>query len=148
MVRIEFTVKDRPPKKHGEKSMWAHPDEVRPIFSLKENVLEARSKAGLKDCFRMFVALELTVFTPRSKLASVGDLDNFITGVCDGLQAADPRVHPHKIFQEPHRKGIDPKNALLFDNDAKVVSIIAKKVPLKDDQEVYYKVAVEPIEMM
>ena len=148
-MRIEFAVKGRPPKKHGEKSMWARGDEAPFVVSLREKALEARLKAGLDDCFHSLLALELTVFVPRSRLESVGDLDSFITGICDGLQAADPKVFPylHKIFQEPGLEEIDPRYALLIDNDAKIVSITARKVTLDEGQEMHYKVAVEPVQM-
>lgn len=147
-MRIEFTVRGRPPKKHGEKSMWARDDEAPLVFLLREKALEARSKVGLEDCFHSFVALELVIYASRPRLESVGDLDNFITGVCDSLQAADSKVIPylHKIFQKTKREGIDPRRPLLFDNDAKVVSIIACKVGLDDEQDMYYKVVVEPVE--
>ena len=149
-MRIEFTVKGRPPRKHGEKSMWARDDEAPFVASLREKALEARSKANLNHCFSSLVSLELTVFIPRSRLESVGDLDNFITGICDGLQAADSKVLPylHPIFQEPGKEAIDPRNALLIENDAKVIDIRARKVVLDDDQEVYYTVAVEPQESL
>lgn len=150
-MRIEFIVKGRPPKKHGEKSMWARDDESPFVVSLRDKALEARSKAGLDDSFHSLVALELTVFAPISKLESVGDLDSFITGICDGLQAADPKVLPylHEVFQEHGREGINPRFSILIDNDAKVVSITAKKVPLLDEnQELYYKVIVEPIKIL
>lgn len=146
-MRIEFTVKGRPPKKHGEKSMWARNDEAPSVLLLREKALEARSKAGLNDCFRSFVALELTIFAPKSRLESVGDLDNFITGVCDGLQAADSKVLPylHKTFKKLGPEG-DPRRALFVENDAKVVSITAKKVVSESEQDVYYKVVVEPVQ--
>ncbi|MEE9594610.1 MAG: hypothetical protein V3V92_04345, partial [Candidatus Hydrothermarchaeales archaeon] len=105
-MRIEFTVNNRPPKKHGEKSMWARDDEAPFVVSLRDKALEARSNVGLDDCFHSRVSLELTVFAPRSRLESMGDLDNFITGICDGLQAADSKVLPylHEIFKEPGRE--------------------------------------------
>jgi hypothetical protein len=147
-MRIEFTVEGRPPKKHAEKSMWARDDEARFVVRLREKAFEARSKADLGGCFSSLVSLELTVFAPKSRLESMGDLDSFITGICDGLQAADPKVlsHLHKIFQDSEREKIHPRHALLIDNDAKVVSIVARKVALEEGQETYYKVAVEPVQ--
>jgi len=147
-MRIEFTVEGRrPPKKHGEKSMWALDEEAPLVALLREKALEARSEVGLNDCFHSWVVLELTVFVPRSRLESIGDLDSFVAGVCDGLQAADRKALPylHKIFREPGQEGIDPERALLIGDDAKVVSIVAKKVALGEAQDVYYKVAVESI---
>jgi len=146
-MRVEFTVKGRPPRKHGEKSMWARDDEAPFILALREEALAARNKAGLDRCFCSLVAIELTLFVPRSRLQSVGDLDSFITGICDGLQAADSKVltYLHRIFQEPGREAIYPAHALLTDYDAQVASLLAGKVALDENQEMYYKVAVEPV---
>lgn len=145
-MKVEFIVQGRPPKKHGEKSMWARDDEAPQVFLLRQKALEARLKADLEDCFRSPVALKLTIFTPRSRLESVGDLDNFITGVCDALQAADSKVipHLHKTFKKVENGEMDPRKPLLIDNDAKVVSIVANKVVIGDEQDLHYKVAVEP----
>jgi hypothetical protein len=144
-MRVRFTVKGRPPKKHGEKSMWARNDEAPRIASLREKALETRTKLGINDCFHSLVSLELRIFVPKSRIESIGDLDNFITGVCDGLQAADSKVLPylHRIFSEPGREGIDPKKALVIENDSKVVSILAKKIELDEDKEEFYDVVVE-----
>ncbi len=145
-MRIEFTVVGLPPKKHGEKSMWARKDEARRVASLRKEALEARLESGLTEPFSSLVALELQIFVPKSKLESIGDLDNFITGICDGLQAADPKVQSNldetlKILKgESH-----PKHALLIANDAKVVSIIARKIALEGNREVHYKVTIEPL---
>lgn len=144
-MHIRFTVNGRPPKKHGEKSMWARDDEAPRIVSLREKALEVRTKLGINDCFRTLVSLELRIFVPKSRLESIGDLDNFITGVCDGLQAADSKVLPYlnRVFSEPRREGIDPKKALVIENDSKVVSILAKKIELDEGKEEYYDVVVE-----
>lgn len=147
-MQIKFTVKGRPPKKHGEKSMWARDDEGPLLVSLREKALEARSQVGLGDCFRSPVALKLTVFVPKSQLESVGDLDNFVAGICDGLQAADSKVlgSLHEVFQEPDQKSIHPSCPLLIGDDSKVVSIIAKKVALDEDREMYYTVTVKQVQ--
>jgi len=146
-MRVRFTVMGRPPKKHGEKSMWARNDEAPRVASLREKALEARTKLGINDCFHSLVFLGLKIFVPKSQLESVGDLDNFITGVCDSLQAADSKVflYLHKIFHEPGREGIDPKKALVIENDSKGVSILAKKIGLDENEEVYYDVVVETV---
>ena len=146
-MRIEFKVPGYPPKKHGEKSMWARSDEAPHVASLRNEAYKARLKTGCTRHLQSFVTLELRVFVPRSKLESAGDLDNFITGVCDGLQAADPKVLPylHEVFQEVTAKGATPEYPLLIENDAKVVSIIARKVSLDECQSLYYEVAVESV---
>ena len=145
-MRVEFIVKGLPPKKHGEKSMWARSDEAGRVANLRKEAFDARSHAGFNHPFHCLVTLELKVFVPKSELESIGDLDNFITGVCDSLQKADPKVLPylHKVFQEVVAEEASPRHALLFENDAKVVSITARKVALEDNQKKYYEVAVEP----
>ncbi len=138
-MRIEFKVMGRPPKKHGEKSMWARSDEAPLVARLRKEALETRLKTGLTEPFYSLVALELQVFVPKPQLESIGDLDSFIAGVCDSLQAADPKVHPHPAVEETA-----PEHTLLIENDAKVVSIMARKIALEENQKVYYKVAIEP----
>ena len=145
-MRIEFEVESRPPKKHGEKSMWARDDEAPYIALLRKSAVRARDKAGLRDCFRCHVKLELTVYIPGSRLESAGDLDNFITGVFDSLQAADPKVMKwlHQVFREPENEDIDPRIPLLIDNDSRIVSVLARKVLIDEGQPMYYTVALEP----
>jgi len=142
-------VKGRPPKKHGEKSMWARNDEAPFVARLREEALRSKMKLGLDDCFHSWVSLQLIVYVPISELESIGDLDNFITGVCDSLQAADPKVLPylHKIFRESEVDELDPRYALIIDSDAKVMSVSAEKIALNEGKEVYYKVAVEQIQI-
>jgi len=145
-MRIEFTVTDYPPKKHGEKSMFAQSSEALRVAHLRERALEARLQAEFNEPFDCLVALELRVFVPKQQLESIGDLDSFIAGVCDSLQAADPKVLPHldEALREL-KKEAHPKHALLITNDAKVVLIAARKVPLKENKDAYYEVAVEPL---
>ncbi len=144
-MRIEFSVNGRPPKKHGEKSMWARGDEAPLVASLRTEALEARLKAGLNSPIDSLVALELHIFVPRRQLESIGDLDSFIAGVCDSLQRADHKVLPYLDKRLQGLKGeAHPSYALLITNDAKVVSIIARKEALNEDSGDYYKVSVEP----
>lgn len=148
-MRVEFTVDDRPPKKHGEKSLWAREDEASHVAMLREKALEARSKAGMKDCFRTMVAIELMVFVPSFQLESVGDLDSFVTGVCDSLQAANPKVIPYLcgLFLKTIGTELDPRNPVLIDDDSKVMSIIASKMTSSGTSQVGYKIVVEPIQV-
>jgi len=146
-MQIEFTVEDCPPKKHGEKSMWDSKIEAPRVASLREKAYEARLRAGFHDCFRGLVELEITVFVPKSQLETVGDLDNFIAGICDSLQAADVKIPSfHKTFHKlAEDNKLHPKHPILIDNDAKVVSIIGKKVALDERQGIYYKVVVKAV---
>jgi hypothetical protein len=141
-LRIEFIVHDIPPKKHGEKSMWDHPTEVPRLILLRKQAFQAMKEMGLRDCLRSLITLELTLYVPRSNLESIGDLDNFITGVCDGLQAAHSNI---KKFHEAFSRYADihPTRTLLIENDSRIVSIQAKKEINPEDDGVFYKIAVQ-----
>jgi hypothetical protein len=146
-MQIEFTVEGRPPKKHGEKSMWALDGEAPLIALLRKKAYEARLRAGL-ECFRDLVELGITVFVPESQLETVGDLDNFIAGICDSLQAANVQIlslHPifHVLTEDDE---LHPKHPILIDDDAKVVSITGKKVALDESQPIHYKVVVKAVQ--
>ena len=144
-MRIEFTVTGYPPKKHGEKSMFAQSYEAPRVASLREKTLEARKQAGFNEPFDCLVALELQIFVPKPQLESIGDLDSFIAGVCDSLQVVDPQVLPYLDETLRGLNGGDhPRHALLIANDAKVASIMARKVALGENQKVHYTVAIEP----
>ena len=120
--------------------MWALESEAHRVASLRKKAFQARLQAGRNEPFYCLIALELEVFVPHSQLESMGDLDSFIAGVCDGLQAADPSVQPHPVVEDT-----DPKQALLIANDAKVASIMARKIALEENKEVHYKVAIESL---
>jgi hypothetical protein len=83
-MRVEFEV-EGPPIKREEKSMWARDDQAPYVALLREKALAARTREGIDECFNTFVSLDLTVCVPRSEIERVGGLDNFLTGVCDGL---------------------------------------------------------------
>ncbi|MCL6576924.1 hypothetical protein [Kyrpidia sp.] len=146
-MRIEFEVDGKPPRKNGATSMWGKDDEIARLVSLRRKALEAMEKEGISDCFRSFVKLELTLFLPRSDLER-GDLDNFITGICDGLQAvnSNPRTKIHHEFLKPENEGIHPSRALLLENDSKIISINARKV-LRDNRELSYKIVIESVDL-
>jgi hypothetical protein len=145
-MRIKFIVDDQPPKKHGEKSMWAQSTEAMRIVSLRKAALKARQEAGLTEPFSSLVAMEVHVFLPKAQLKSIGDLDSLVAGVCDGLQAADPKVIPCLDKSLSVLRGeADPRKPLLITNDANVVLILARKIAFKESKKYRYEVAVEEV---
>lgn len=137
---IELTISGKPPIKHGEQSMWGRDDQAARIVALRERASEAFERAGIRDVIRSHISLELTLYLPRMELER-GDLDNFITGVCDGLQAvnANPNTKIHSEFLKPGREAIHPRRAFI-QNDSQIMSIMAKKVLLDNNAEPYYTV--------
>lgn len=84
--RIEFTVQGQlPPKKDGATSMWKKSSEHARLVALRT---QAQTACGTDGPLSENIQLTLEIHCPRRELHSIGDLDNFITGICDGLMAA------------------------------------------------------------
>ena len=113
-------VNDVPPKKDGANSMWGKASEIPRIKELRRKVLaglDGREPSGGS------VSLELTVFAP----ASAGDLDNFITGICDSLMAAHPSVRWSETAWADVPREAWPDRALVYLDDSQVQQITARR---------------------
>ncbi len=122
--RIEFRVEQQlPPKKDGANSMWATSAEVPRLIALRQAAVAAM--AG-RPPFRANVSLELEVhIVPGQR---VGDLDNFVTGVCDGLMAAHTRIKQDPRWEVPECAKVHPSKCAAIEDDDAVISIMARKV--------------------
>lgn len=137
--RIEFCVEGHlPPKKDGANSMWAKPVEVPRLIALRKAAVAAMSG---KPPLRANIALELEVHCPAAQGQRVGDLDNFVTGVCDGLMAADLRSNKDSRWDAAECVSIHPIKCIAIVDDDAVVSIIARKVV--GGSESWYRVILE-----
>ncbi len=146
-MQIKFKVKGYPPKKRGDKSMWNNDIEVDRVIELRRAALIAREKAGLYSSFKTFASISLSVFLPPKKLHEKKDLDNFVSGICDGLQSASNNTKIfHKNFQQKELTNIHPKNDILIEDDSRIVEILARKIVSEDNKSVCYEVVVEPVE--
>jgi hypothetical protein len=134
--RVEFFVDGyRPPRKRDAKSLWAHKKEAPLVKILRIEAAKACSQANI-DYFESKIHLELVIFTPS--VEGVGDLDSFISGICDGLQAADQNVQQfHESILDDDK--INPRKSILVGNDRTVVSIKATK---EQRDKIGYKVIV------
>ena len=148
-MEIAFTVAGRPPRKGGALSMWGQDNEAPLVVNLRREALHARTQANLSDCLNPWVALQLNVFVPKSKLANVGDLDTFVAGVFDGLQKAHDKAlpHLHAVWNDPELEDIHPTKDILIDDDAKIISIIANKEPVEDEQGIFYTVIIRSVSL-
>ncbi len=70
-----------------------------------------------------------------------GDLDNHITGICDGLMAANPLVKTHPRWQEPDVADICPDRIVGLVDDSQVVQIRARRVV--DASSPWYRLILE-----
>ncbi len=139
MTEISFRVTgDLPPKKDGANSMWGNPLEAERLVKLRKATLNAL--AG-KQAFRRNIRLELEVYVGRTNSRSVGDLDNFVTGICDGLMAAHPLAALDAMWTVDSMQDIHPRHTIAILDDSEVVSISAKKLTGKSDK-LWYRITV------
>ena len=145
---LRFRVGGRmPPKKDGAASMWRKPAGIEQLKALRRAAVEAM--AG-REPWDQPVVLRLRVHVPAPKGEPAlwtrrehGDLDNFVTGVCDGLQAADPRAFEDTSWtdvptdERPHRP-------IAYTDDSWIRRIEAELVS-SESGDLSYEVAVEPL---
>ncbi len=119
-MEVKFVVHDLPPKKDGANSMWRKGTELPRLKALRVAALEAWGDAPL---LMHKAGLEIIVYAdPRA-----GDLDNFITGICDGLMAA------HSLTPIDDQAWIDipseghPRKAIALSDDSIVERIVAER---------------------
>ena len=120
-MKVQFTVHGLPPKKDGANSMWGKREEAEKIRALR---LEAAAAFAGRPPLRENIKLTLRAYVGSGNTRRTGDLDNFVTGICDGLQAADPRAKIAADFEDHIR----PTQAVGIDDDAQVIQIQATKV--------------------
>jgi hypothetical protein len=120
---MDLSVEGLPPKKDGANSMWAKNVEVRRLKALRMAALAAiADRPGFP--LTVPVELEFTVWAqPRA-----GDLDNFLTGICDGLMAKHPRAawKPEVWLDVPPAAA--PDQALVLADDRLVARIVAERL--------------------
>ena len=139
-MKTKFKVTgDLPPKKDGALSMWSKPLDSRRLEKLR--TAAARAFKG-KPPLTKNIRLNLIVNVGMTNDQSTGDLDNFVTGVCDGLMAANPRTKLNELWNQPSLADIHPSKAVGIIDDAQVVLIKAHKLVGKDSQ-LWYEVSLE-----
>ena len=145
MTRIEFSVENRPPRKYRNNSLWSSDSEAPLVKKLRECAINARKNTGLNEHFSCPVKIELIVYS--SNIASindsynyVGDLDAFVSGICESLQPADKQAHIHEIFVV--NEDSYPTKPILFLDDSQVIEINARKVKSENTS---YTLSIEDI---
>jgi len=122
---IEFEVEgELPPKKDGAKSMWAKPAEVPRLIALRRAALAA---IGSGTPLSRDIVLRLEVRLPPKTAQRHGDLDNFVTGICDGLMTADPRASLDARWGQLDLKSIAPSCPIGIMDDDSIIEIQAVK---------------------
>lgn len=138
-MRFQFFISGLPPKKDGAQSMWGKPLEAKRLVELRQAALKAlKRRSPLKRNIKLTLKIRVGPINDRS----IGDLDTFVTGVCDGLMAAYPGGKLDPLWDEAELKNIHPSKTIAIIDDSQVVSIQAKKI-IGDTDQPWYEVTLE-----
>jgi hypothetical protein len=138
MRTYRFEVKGLPPKKDGAQSMWGKRLESERLVALRQAALQAlKEQPPLESNIKLTLKIHLPVND-----RSIGDLDTFVTGVCDGLMATPYGGKLDPIWDNKELENIHPTNTIAIDDDSQVVSIQAEKIIGGSSQQ-WYKVVLE-----
>ena len=150
MQRVSFKVTgELPPKKGGELSMWGKPLEAKRLLPLRRKALEAlKSNRPFTGPIRLTLSIHVGEQAPEVTNAGkygFGDLDTFVSGVCDGLMAAHPNANLDPLFAKAENADIHPKRVIAIWDDQQVIEITAKKRVVPGSQ-CSYEVGLEQLE--
>ncbi len=136
-MRVQFLVQGLPPKKDGANSMWRKRAEMPRLKALRIAAAQAMQGILLQSvplCLRLHI--HAAVFD--------GDLDNFITGVCDGLMPAhhNTPIIPGEWQDVP--EAARPNHAIAFRDDSVITQIVAERI-VSDAGQRFYEVEIESL---
>ncbi len=134
-MKISFDVQGLPPKKDGATSMWNKQAELPRLRDLR--AAAARAMNGQPAC-TAHLCLRLRVYAYES----AGDLDNFITGICDGLMPAHLNTPIDPSMWKELPEAAQPHKAIAFYDDACVTRIEAERAR-PDAKGHHYQVELE-----
>ena len=140
-MRLQFRITGYPPKKNGAQSMFGKPLEAKRLVELRLAALNALQG---NPPLRSNIKLTLKIHVGAVNDQTTGDLDTFVSGVCDGLMAAYPGGKLDPIFKKPELSNVHPSKCLAIVDDCEVVYIQAEKI-IGDTNQPYYEVALEGI---
>lgn len=129
-MNIKFVVQGLPPKKDGANSMWRKSSQFQRLKMLRKTASEAMQD---KPTIEARIAMTVQVYAHPAK----GDLDNFVTGICDGLMAAHPRT-PIDIDKWADLPEVAwPDQTICFRDDMLIDRITAQRLPPDEIGEQY-----------
>ena len=126
MRHISFSVKGKlPPKKDGANSMWNKEAEAPRLVALRLQALEA---LGSTPPFSQDIRLKVSIHLSSPNTRATGDLDNFISGICDGLMRADRCAKLHQLFSRPENATVHPQEIIAIHDDSQITEVHAYKL--------------------
>ena len=135
----QFEVKGLPPKKDGANSMWGKKLESERLVALRQAALKAFSgQPPLQSNIKLILKIHIPVNN-----RSIGDLDTFVSGVCDGLMKRDPKSELYEeTWSNPEYQDVHPDKRIAIVDDSQVICIRAEKV-IGDLNQQRYEVMLE-----
>lgn len=139
-MKYQFIVNDGlPPKKDGAQSMWGKPAEAKRLVKLRKAAIEAlQGNPPLSSN----IGLNIKIYVGKANTKYTGDLDNYITGILDGLMKADERAKLDPIWLNPGLENIHPSKTIAIIDDSQVVYLEATKI-MDDSPKQWYEIIVE-----
>lgn len=121
-MKVSLSVRGLPPKKDGANSMWNKPVEIPRLRQLRHAAAQAMNgQLPLTSPLR----LQLRLYANPSD----GDLDSFITGVCDALMAAHTRTPIDFQYWNDLPEAVRPNQPIVFYDDSCITKIEAERLP-------------------
>lgn len=124
-MKVRFKVNDLPPKKDGANSMWRKQPAVDRLIALR---LSAARALGSQLPLREGISLTCTINVP-SAARTLGDLDNVVSGILDGLQLAHALTpwQQQPRWSEPQHAHVRPDTWSAITDDFAVERIVANR---------------------
>ena len=136
-----------PPKKGGVNSMWDKPLEMKRLIALRR---AARTAMAGRPSFEGLLTLKVHIRVPEDHLQraddldAFSDLDDFSTGIRDGLMAAHGKAFLSFDWNTLANADIAPGHVTVFTDDARIVKIEAS-LTASPDGSIGYEVEVEQV---
>lgn len=138
-MRYQFSASGLPPKKDGANSMWGKPLEAQRLVELRSATLKAlHGESPLTNNIKITLKIHVGVKNDRI----TGDLDTFVTGICDGLMAAYPGGKLDPLWDDAELKDIHPIKTIAIVDDSQIIKIKAEKI-IGDTDQPWYEVTLE-----
>jgi hypothetical protein len=122
-------------QKDGANSMWRNGSEFERLKNLRIAAVQAM---GGRSPATSLIHLSLRLYAAPEN----GDLDNFITGICDGLIAAHSRTPIELNFWAGLPELAQPNRSICYMDDKLITRIIAERLT-SDAHDQHYEVELE-----
>jgi len=121
---LSISVPGLPPKKDGANSMWRKPAEIPRLIALRR---AAHTTMAGRPLFSEPLEIRIRIHADPAD----GDLDNFITGIFDGLQAAHIRTPIDPEAWEALPPAARPREHLVYSDDRWISRVTAERLSVE-----------------